>query len=339
MEIIEPPKLKRGDTIAFVSPSGGLSALVPHRLENAKKYLESQGYTVEEFPLTKKRIEWESAPAEERANELMNAFKDKNINAIICTIGGHNSNKILKYLNFEDIRNNPKIFCGFSDITILLNSITVKSKLITYYGPAALPQFGEHPMPLDYTIEHFNKAVVKQNIGIVKPSKNWTDETLDWLQKKDLERPRKLNKNNGYEWLRDGSGEGEIYGGCLHTLIHLIVSKHCPDFTNKILFIEVPEGDNFTKGESLAEVDAQLGDLENNGIFEKIKGLIVGRPFGYTPNEWDKFKKIIIENTQDHNFPILFGADIGHTDPQITIPIGKKVLIDSEKNIFEFIEN
>ncbi len=338
MELIKPKKLEKGDTIAIISPSGGLAALVPHRLDNAINFLKEQGYNTKEFSCTRKNNGWESAPAEERAKDIMDAFLDKEVKAIICSIGGNTLNKTLKYLDFEKIRENPKILCGYSDTSVLHYAIHKKSKLVTFYGPCVMTQFGEYPQPLKYTLGYFFKAIASEEpIGKVEPSEEWTDEILDWFSKKDLERPRKLNKNSGYEWLKKGSASGGIIGGCLHSLTHLIGTEYWPSHQDKILFIELPEGEDFMKGESLAEVDSQLGDLELAGIFKEIKGLIVGRPFRYSEEDTEKFKEIILDNTKDYNFPVLYGVDVGHTDPQITIPLGADVEINSEKNLFRFL--
>lgn len=335
MKYIYPPLLKKGDTMAVISPSGGLAALVPHRLDNAIKFLENQGYKIKEFSCTRKNNGWESASAEERAKDIMDAFLDKEVKAIICSIGGNTLNKTLKYLDFEKIKQNPKILCGYSDISVLHYAILKKTSLSTFYGPCMMTQFGESLKPLDYTVEYFNKAIVEGDIGEVKASEKWTDEVLDWFTKKDLERLRELKENKGYVWLKKGAVTGEIIGGCLHSLTHLIGTEYWPDHQDKILFIEIPEGEDFRKGEPLAEVDAQLADLETAGVFKEIKGLIIGRPFQYTKEEEDKFKEIILDNVKDFDFPILYGVDVGHTDPQITIPLGAEVEIDSEDNSFK----
>src|SRR3989344_3230586 len=119
MELIKPRKLIKGDTIAILSPSAGLAAIFPHRLDNAIKFLESEGYKVKEFSCTRKINGWESAPAKERAKDIMEAFLNKEVKTIICTIGGNTINKTLKYLDFGKIKENPKIFCGYSDISVL----------------------------------------------------------------------------------------------------------------------------------------------------------------------------------------------------------------------------
>jgi len=338
MEYIHPLPLEKGDLIAIIAPSGGAGASSPHRLENAKKFLEKKGFKVKLYPNTAKRNGYESAPAKERANEIMAAFMDKGVKAIICQIGGSTINRTLRHLDYEKIKENPKIFCGYSDISVLHYALLKKSNLLTYYGPCAMTQFGEFPEPIEYTVKQFNKAIINNHIGVIEPSKKWTDEILDWKKRLDLERPRKFKDNPGYEWLKKGNAKGKILGGCLPSICHLLGTEFWPDHKNSVLFIELPEGAQFDKGISLANADAYLCDLELAGIFAEIKGLIVGRPFRYTEEQVEKFKKIILDITKNYNFPILYGADIGHTDPQITIPLGNQVEIDSERNLFRFID-
>ncbi len=339
MKLIKPKPLNKGDTIALISPSAGLVPIFPHRLDNAIKFLEREGFKVKEFSCTRKMNGWESAPAEERAKDIMAAFEDPEVKAIICTIGGTVANQTLKYLDFEKIRNNPKIFCGYSDITNLHYAIFTKSKLSTFYGPCAMTQFAEYPKPLQYTLDYFFKAVSsKEPIGKIKASKEWTDETLNWGKKLDLERARNLIPNPSYVWLRKGKAEGNLIGGCLPSVTHLAGTSFWPDYKNSILFLEIPEGQEFDKGEPPSYVDWYLEHLKLTGVFDKIKGLIFGRPFKYSEKDVEKLKKKIVERTSDYDFPILFGADIGHTDPMITIPLGVRAEVDSDTNSFIILE-
>ncbi|MEM4330916.1 MAG: LD-carboxypeptidase [Candidatus Pacearchaeota archaeon] len=338
MDLIKPSKLKKFDCIAIISPSSGLAGRYPHRINRAVDFFKSQGYKVKEFPSTRKDNGWESASAEERAKDIMAAFLDKEVKAIITSIGGTVALQTLKYLDYKKIKSNPKIFCGYSDISILHYAFYTQCSLISFYGPCAMTQFGEYPQPQEYTIEYFNKAVKKGKIGIVRPSKKWTEEIPDWSKKEDLKRARKLKKNKGFEWLREGKAKGQILGGCLSSIIHLAGTKYWPDYKNRILFLEIPEGQKFDHGEPLPYVDFYLEQLEVLGVYKQIKGLIFGRPYRYSDNETFMLKKKLIERTKDYNFPILFNVDIGHTDPQITIPLGIQVEINSEKNIFKFLE-
>ncbi len=147
---IKPKKLEKGDTIAIISPSSGL--YFPHRLDNAVSFLKSQGYNVKEFPCTRKVNGWESAPAKERADDIMSAFLDDEVDAIMALTGGTTAIQTLKYLDFGKIEENPKIFSGYSDISILHYAFNTQADLTTFYGPCAITQFGEYPKPLDYRI-------------------------------------------------------------------------------------------------------------------------------------------------------------------------------------------
>ena len=335
----KPSKLEKGDTIAFLAPAGGLASLTPHRLEKGIEFFEKQGYKVKVFPTAKSRKGLSSDTPENRAKDINEAFKDKTIKAIISTIGGNSAHQTLEYIDFNLIKKNPKIFCGYSDITSLHLSFYSQSGLIGFYGPAVITQFGEHPNPDQYTVEHFFKAV-EGKVGKVEPSKEWTDDKeFNWLNKEDLERKRKFKKNRGYEWLRKGKAKGKILGGCLPVILHLSGTKYWPSFKDKILLLETPEGDDYKKGETLANIDSAMGDLRNLNVFKEIKGLIFGRGFSYNEDQINQIKEIILMNTHGSTFPILYGIDIGHSDPMITIPLGVEVEIDSEKNLFSITES
>ncbi|MFH1376991.1 MAG: S66 peptidase family protein [Candidatus Woesearchaeota archaeon] len=338
---LKPNKLKKGDTIAFIAPASGFAALVPHRLEKAKQFFEEKGYKVKIFPTATKNIGLSSDTPENRAKDFNDAFRDSKIKAIICTIGGNSSHQILEYLDADLIKKNPKIFCGYSDITSLHFFLNKICNLVTFYGPTVIPEFGETLNLEKYTVEYFFKAVANSEpIGEVKPSKKWTDfKELNWLEKEDLKIERKYKLNKGYEWLKKGKSEGEIMGGCITSMMHTRGTKYWPDFEGNILLLETPEGESFDKGESIANIDAFLTDLRISNVFEKIKGIVFGRGFGYNEDDLKKLKGSMLENSRGNNFPILFNVDIGHSDPKITIPLGVKVSLDSEKNCFTILES
>ncbi|GMF64660.1 unnamed protein product [Phytophthora lilii] len=167
---------------------------------------------------------YSSAGGETRAQELMQGFQDPDVAAIVCTIGGFTSHEVLEYLNFDIIAAHPKIFCGFSDITTLHLALYAKVHLCSFYGPAAVVQFGEFPEPLPYTMASFMSAVqsTSEPQGEVSPSVECTDDkTANWLNRIDITYREKMRQNPGYKWLRSGSATGPILGGCLPTLLQV----------------------------------------------------------------------------------------------------------------------
>lgn len=340
MHLVKADPLKKGDTIAIIAPSSGLSALFPHRLDNAIKFLNKCGYVVKVMPTAKLVDNWSSAPAKERARDINSAFEDESVRAIICTAGGNTANQTLEYLDFDMIASRPKILCGYSDVGILHYAFMTRARMTTFYGPCAITQFGEYPKPLEYTTAHFESAISAVFATLnFEPSKAWTDEVLDWSKKLDLERPRKLIKNRGYEWLREGSATGPILGGCLSTITHLKGTEFWPDHEGAIFFIDIPIGKTIFEGEALPEVDALLADMSLCGALESMSGIVVGRPYHYSESDVQKLKEIVLKATDSIGIPVLYGADIGHTDPQVTIPLGCKAKIDSASNSFSILES
>ncbi len=340
-KIIKPTHLQRGDVIGLISPSAPLAGLLPHRTQKGILMLEKLGYKVEIGKHSLKITNHTAGSGEERARDINSFFRNPKVKAIISFIGGNHSNQTLKYLDFGLIKNHPKILIGYSDVTVLELAILSQTGLVTFYGPSALNQFAENPKILSYTEAYFKKAVMNNRpIGKISPSLKWTDEILDWFKKDDQKRARKMKKNNGWQWLSGGKAEGPILGGCIASIMHLRGTKYWPNFSGSILFWETSESnENFTKGEKVENIDSYLSDLELSGVFNKINGMIIGRPFGYAKQQSEALIRIIKERTKDYDFPILYNVDFGHTDPMITIPIGVVGRINSHEDEFTILEN
>ena len=339
MKLIKPAKLEKGDTVAIISPSSNLASLFPHRVDNAVIALNKLGYKTREFPTTRASEGQSAGTAKDRAKDLMQAFDDPSIKMILCSIGGLTSNQLLRYIDFGKIRDSPKIFCGYSDISVLHYAIFTKTGLVTFYGPSAMNQFGEHPRPLNYTVDYFMKAVCTSDpIGKIDSSKEWTDEFLDWGTKDDKKRTRKMQHNPGYEWLCEGKAEGPIIGGCLPSILHMKGTEYWPKYHDSILFLELPESQVPSKGFPISYAEPHLTDLEVSGVFEEVSGLVFGRPFAYSKADIIRLKEVLRHYGKEHSFPVLFGADMGHTDPMITIPIGVKSSVNSKTNEFSIDE-
>ncbi len=340
-KIQKPKMLKKGDLVCLVSPSSPMAALVPHRVERAVSQIEELGFRVKIANNALKKDNYMAGTPKERADDLNEAFRNPEIKMIMSFIGGNNANQLLELLDYEIIKNNPKIFVGYSDISVLHFAFYTQANLVTFYGPAALTQMADFPTISSYTLEYFRKALMQDNpIGETMCSTEWTDEILDWFSKKDLERPRKLIRNTGWKWLKDGTASGSLIGGCLPSILHLTGTRFWPDFKDTVLFLETPEaGSDFTKGISMPEIDAYLTNLELNGVFDRINGLIVGKPFGFTENERENFHRLLADRFKKYSFPILADINTGHTDPIMTLPLGIRALLDSEKNIFAITES
>jgi len=337
--MIIPERLKKGGGIGFVSPSAGLAPFAMHRIDRAKKYFEQEGYPVTMGRHALENAGYISASPEDRARDLMDMFENRNIACIMATIGGNHANQILPFIDWEMVRKNPKIFIGYSDISVLHYAIGSQADLRTYYGPCAMTQFGENPKIYDYTWEYFKKAITEDHKGEglnVVASDFWTDESsLDWFKKDDLIRPRTTYHGEGYAWWREGVAKAPIIGGCIPSINHLLGTKYWVNPEGHILFLDIPEGHSIHEGLPVDELDSYLADLYNVGVFEKISGLVIGRPYHYSNEDIGSLKELLMDRyCKDKKYPILANANIGHVDPVITIPLGANAVIDSGKGVF-----
>ncbi|MDD4409988.1 MAG: LD-carboxypeptidase [Candidatus Pacebacteria bacterium] len=328
-------KLSEGSTIGIVSPSAPLAGLVQDRAIRGIKALERMGFKAKVGNNAMKVKGYKSGTAQERADDINAFFADDSIDAIFSFIGGNHSNQILEYLDFDMIRRNPKVFLGYSDITVLLLAIHQKTGMTTYYGPSVMNQFAEYPAILPYTEEYFRKCLMSDDpMGKIEPSGEWTDEVLDWFEGLDIGRSRTMRKNDGYVWLKGGVCTGKLIGGCISSLMHLRGTEYWPDFSGSIFFWEIPEGPELSKGESVYDIDSYLTDLKLSNVFNEISGMVIGRPFRYSEEEVSSLLEVIQEQFSGYDFPILFNADIGHTDPMITLPISRTASLDSDNKNF-----
>jgi muramoyltetrapeptide carboxypeptidase len=332
--MLKPTILQEGDTIGIVSPSWGGVGAFPHRAEAGIKHLESLGFKVKVAEHAANDEGYVSDTAENRAHDIHDMFQDPEVKMILAAIGGDHSCHLLPLLDFELIRQNPKIFMGYSDITVLNVAIWQQTGSTTFNGPALITDFAEFPKMFDYTEQYFLKAVTKaEPIGKIEPATFWTEEFLDWDTKEDQTRPRQQNETTGWNWLKPGFGEGPLIGGCLESLQHLRGTSYWPDWEGAILFFETSEEKPLPE-----TVDGILMDYENMGVLEKLAGMLVGRPMLYGEQEKQQLREVILARTEKYNFPIISDMDFGHTAPQFTLPIGCRARIDSRQATFEILD-
>ena len=209
--MIKPKKLKKGDKVAIVSLSSGLAGeeMFRHRYELGKKRLEQLGFNVVTMKNALKGIEYLYNHPEKRAEDFMEAILDKDIKGIICNIGGDDTIRLLPYIDFEAIANNPKVFMGYSDTTIN-HFMMQKAGVVSYYGPAVMTDFAENNNMHTYTLKYINEVLLENREDIViKSSDKWTSEYLDWAIEENDNISRKMNEEKyGYEVLK---GKRNIY--------------------------------------------------------------------------------------------------------------------------------
>lgn len=327
-----PPPVEPGMAVALVAPSYGAIGAWPHRAERAAGYLQSLGLEVRTMPNAARNEGWASAPAEARADDLHRAFSDDGVGVVLCAIGGNHSNQLLPHLDFDLIAAHPKVFQGYSDISVLHWAFLRRSRLATFYGPALVPEMGEVPAPLPYTDRWLRAAWFRTSPLRYEPAAEWTEEFLDWDLKADV-RPRRMQQSPGWRTIRPGSAEGPIVGGCLETVCwHVFGSADWFVPGGAIWLLETSE-----EAPSPAHVDAYLTDLELAGVFDSAAGVVFGRPMGYEPGDVEVLWEVVERRTAAAGIPVLAGFDCGHTDPMATVPFGVPARLDAGARTFEVL--
>ena len=308
-----PNKLKPGDEVRVIAPSRSMVIIGEDCKKIATDRLESLGLKV---TFGKHVMEADSdylcASIESRVEDLNEAFRDKNVKAILTVIGGFNSNQLLDYIDYDAIKENPKIFCGFSDITALSNSIYAKTGLVTYSGPH-WSSFGMLK-GFDYEFEYFKKMFMEEEEIEITSSKEWSDDA--WFMDQEN---REFIPNEGMFIINEGTAEGEIVGGNLCTLNLLQGTEYMPDISNKVLFIE---DDDMAGKIYLMEFDRNLQSLMHMPEFKTVRGIVLGRSQKATAMNKEKWMKLIKNKKELANIPVIAGADFGHSTPIFTFPIG-----------------
>ncbi len=340
--MIKPKKLNIGDKVATISLSWGGAGDIPHRYQAGKKQLEEVfGVEVVETKNALKSADWIYKNPKARADDLMDVLEDKSIKAIISNIGGEDSIRTLPFIDLEVIRNNPKIFIGFSDSTIT-HFCFYKAGVTSFYGTSTLVGFAENGGMHKYQIEDIKNTLFSAKaIGEIKPNlEGWTSQKLEWNEAHNQNIKRRLKKSNGWRFIQGkGKISGELLGGCLEVLEFLKDTEYwvSPNgWNNKIMFIETSEVN--TSPENFRWI---IRNYAASGILKNIKGLLVGRPYdNLYQQEYDDILMQIINHEEGlTDLPIVTGMDFGHTCPTFTLPLGIKSEIDSDNKTFSIIEN
>ncbi len=298
MKTITPKKLNKGNTIGILAVSGKIKEI--QNIRNAKKFLEKRGYKVVISDTCKTSHRYMAGKNDEDCiNTLHKFFEDKTINAILCARGGYGTLRLINKINWEIIKNNPKIFAGYSDITTLLTMIYKKTGLVTYHSAMANGDFGGETE--DYTVKSFF-------------------DTLEGKKKQYIAE----NKNV----LKKGSAKGILWGGNLSTLAALCGTDFIPD-KDIILFLE-------DLNEPVYKIDKMLTQLFN---IEKLVKRVKGIAFGEFKDIEDikQLEEVQKELVNRLNIPACSGFRITHNKIKDTIPVGVKAELNADKGIIRIL--
>jgi len=338
MNLIKPPKLNPGDKIATVSPSWGIAGEfdVRWRYDLATKRMRDIfGLECAAAPNSMRGEKYLDENPEARAEDLLWAFSQTEIKGIIANIGGNDSIRLLPYIDYDVIRNNPKVFIGYSDI-MNVHLMCLKAGLSTFYGTNLLPSFGQPQGVPQYTIDHFKKGLFESGpIGTIDSPDLFCCDPNEYDNESQTYTYHPCGK---YERLQGrGVVRGRLLGG--HTgIMELGQTRLIAPFQeneNIILFVE-----DIVECTSPADFADFFMWLDEKSVMRNAKGLIVGRFNQYPEN--DEYKNALLKVMEDlglAELPVLFNLPFGHTSPVCVLPYGVRAEIDCDKAAFAILES
>lgn len=338
---LKPKKLARGDIIAVLSPSAGLPRIFPYIFDNGLKILKEWGLNIKEYPTARMDLNFLRQNPKIRAKDIKDAFADPEIKAIITSIGGDDSVRILPFLDKKIIKSNPKILMGYSDATTI-HTFCNQLGLITFYGPSIMAGFSQMKALPESFENHVREMLFEPKPEYeYHPYDVYCDGYPDWSKKENTGKVNGLKKNEGFRWLQgNGVVQGQLFGGCIEVLEMLNGTDFWPDkefWHGKILILETSEAKP-----TLHEIDHVLRNYGMQGIYDKIKGILFGRARDYSDEEKQELEKKILSTVAGEfdrvDLPIIANMDFGHTDPQLVFPLGTKAEIDCLNQKIRLVE-
>lgn len=304
--IKKPRALKRGDTIGIVAPAWSFD---PVNFKRGVDKLEKLGFRVKYDKRVFNKYWSMAGHDKERAGQINRMFADKEVRAIFCAKAGYGSTRTLPHLNRKIIRANPKIFLGYSDITILLCFLQRAANMVVFHGPVVSGEIHEGMNSLN--LKHLLRAVTQPS-----PMGDLTHATL--------------------KCLKPGRATGVLAGGNMSLVVSAIGTPYDVKTAGKILFLE-------DVGEDLETIDDYLMQLKLAGKLKKVKGIVFGRMMKCVDHSGKKYtvRKVLSDMLDDVNVPIIYGFPSGHRIPgdmNITLPLGVSTTLDADKLKLTFNE-
>ncbi|MEN8137164.1 MAG: LD-carboxypeptidase [Bacteroidota bacterium] len=314
LKITKPKALKKGDTIGLITPGSYIS---DEGLETAIDNVKSLGFKVKLSKNIRKERGYTAGSKEERVDDLHEMFADPEIKGIWAARGGYGCSGLLPLIDFDLIRKNPKVFIGYSDITVLHLAIFKKTGLVTFHGPVASSTF------TDYTRKYVEKMITSTEIPPkVYPCKENDTEALE----NEFFKPKVF---------KSGKAKGRLVGGNLSLIAALVGTEWEMELSDKLIFIE-------DIGEAPYRIDRMLIQVDQNKDLNDAKGLIFG-VFDDAEKPEDELslslEQMFDDNTKDLEIPCAYGFSFGHIDNQFTLPLGIMARMNSDKRTIEFLES
>ena len=346
MNLIKPKRLRPGDTVAIVSLSSGMlgDKEFIHKYYLARERLEGQyGLRVVAMPNALRGREYLDLHPEARAADFMDAFRDDSIRAVISSIGGDDTIRLLPYVDFDVLRAHPKIFTGFSDTTTN-HFMLHKAGVISYYGPCVMCNFSEYVRINEYTDAMIRKTFFHPEPTLdIPPAPYWYDDEDEriWWKEENMNTSKPYHPDDrGYEVIQAGPpAEGELLGGCIDVFPEFIGTVLWPereDWEGKLLMVETSEEDMPPE-----YLTWYLRGLAAQGIFDAVKGVLVGRPA--RRSRWEDYKaayrRVIGLECGRPDLPILGNLNFGHADPIGVFPLGVRARMDTAARTLTLLES
>ena len=302
-----PERLHPGDTIALIAPASAPPD--PKAVDHSVAALEEMGFKVKLGRNLRKRWGFLAGKDKERAGDVMEMFTDRKVRGIICLRGGYGTPRLLPLLDYQAIRENPKVFLGFSDITALQCAFLKKSNLISFHGPMTASHFIKKDYP-SFWRDSLLKLVTDP-VAAGSISRGYTDKTISIV--------------------RRGKVSGELIGGNLSLLCTLIGTPFQPDFRKKILFLEDVD-------EVPYRMDRLLTQMLLAGVLQQVAGIAVGicencnDPKAKTAGEYrQSLEDVLKERLLPLKVPVVIGLPFGHVPYNATLPVGGRATLDALK--------
>jgi muramoyltetrapeptide carboxypeptidase len=311
-DIVKPKRLKKGDTIGIVSPAAPVYGA--EKIEIMKESMEALGFKVKISEHVTDRWGYFAGEDKLRAKEVNRMFSDSKVDGIVCARGGWGCSRILPYLDYEMIAENPKVIVGYSDVTSLLLALHAKTGLVTFHGPVGTSEWK------DFSVKYF-KSILMEGKTVTMSNPKKIVDTLTQIE----------DRVNA---IRKGTAKGRLMGGNLTVLTTIIGSEYLPNWDNSILFLE-------EVGEDIYRVDRMLTQMKLAGILDQLNGFVFGKCTDCDPG--GGYGSFTLDEVYNHhikplNIPAWSGAMIGHISKKFTVPIGVQAEVDATKGIIQTLE-